>query len=56
MSTNAELEMKIHDVKDRLGMIEYKIQKIADEITRISNNLSNLDSRLKQMKDKTDEL
>lgn len=53
---NASLEMKIHNVKDRLGNIEHKVDKLEAELVLLQESFARMDVMIDQLKDKIDDL
>ena len=52
MTDNAQIEMKIHGVKDNLGSIESKLQDICDKVDSLISKLDEHEEMFKAIEEK----
>lgn len=52
MTDNSQIEMKIHQVKDQLGSIEFKLNGICDKVEALISKMEEYEVEFKAIEEK----
>ena len=56
MTDKAQLEMRIHGVKDNLGSIEFKLQEVYDKVQKLIDKLDEHEEIFKAIEEKANDV